>query len=325
MSEKFVESHADEAREVVENSEQAAIVGVTTPKKDAVERMSRRKLLWRRFKRNKTAIVGLVGLILVILLAVLGPVFSPWEFTKSDRTAFLKPPSPQHWFGTNSGGYDMFAMTVEGLRKSLLIGFIVAGLQTTIAALVGASAAFFGSWFDKLALWVVDLLLVIPSFLIIAIITKSAAGTNNSVWFLIILLAAFGWMLSARVVRSLTLSVRSLDYVTAAKFMSVPSFSIIVRHILPNISSLLIIDATLGVASAVLGETALSYFGFGVQAPEVSLGTLIAAGQPKAPTHPWTFLPPAAVLTLALVCVNFVGDGVRDALDPSSKSAGGKA
>ncbi|WP_371151646.1 ABC transporter permease [Buchananella felis] len=288
-------------------------------------RLSRRVILWRRFRRNKTALVGAVGLGIIVMIALFAPYLSKWDYTVPDQTAFLKPPSAQHWFGTDPGGFDMFAMTIEGLRKSLLIGFAVAAIQTTIAAFVGASAAYFGGWFDRVTLWVVDLLLVIPSFLIIAVLAHSTGKASGSVWMLILLLGAFGWMLSSRVVRSLTLSVRTLDYVTAAKYMSVPAFSIITKHILPNISSLLIIDATLGVASAVLAETTLSYFGFGVQAPEVSLGTLISYGQARATTHPWLFMPPAAVLTLALVCVNFVGDGVRDALDPSSKSAGGNA
>ncbi|MDO4792290.1 MAG: ABC transporter permease [Buchananella hordeovulneris] len=293
--------------------------------KKAPARLSRRTILWRRFKRNKTALVGAVGLIVIALVALFAPVLSPWDYTVPDQTAFLKPPNSAHWFGTDSGGFDMFAMTIEGLRKSLLIGLVVAGLQTTIAAFVGASAAYFGGWFDRITLWLVDLLLVVPAFLLIAVLAHSTGKASGSVWVLIGLLAAFGWMLSSRVVRSLTLSVRSLDYVTAARYMSVPSFTIIVKHILPNISSLLIIDATLGVASAVLSETTLSYFGFGVQAPEVSLGTLISYGQARATTHPWLFMPPAMVLTLTLVCVNFVGDGVRDALDPSSKSAGGNA
>lgn len=138
----------------------------------------------------------------------------------------------------------------------------------------------------------------------------------------IFLLSAFGWMLTARVIRSMTLSVISLDYVRAAKYMSVPSWTIIVRHIIPNVSSYLIIDATLGVVAAVMSETVLSYFGFGVQSPETSLGTLLAAGQTMATSFPWAFLAPATVLTLMLVFINFMGDGLRDALDPSSNSGG---
>lgn len=285
-------------------------------------RMTRGELVRRRFMRNKTALFGIAMLIVIIAFAIFGPMISKWSFHEIDYGAFYSPPSSEHWFGATQAGRDVFAMTAEGLRKSLIIGLAVAGLQTSIAAVIGSMAAYFGGWFDKVALWVIDLLLVVPSFLMIAILSQQAGAARGSILMFIFLLSIFGWMLSSRVVRSLTLSVRNAEYVTAAKYMSVPPMTIIFRHILPNISSLLIIDATLGVASAVLSETALSFFGFGVQAPNVSLGTLIAEGQRAATTFPWIFLAPATVLVLMLISVNFIGDGVRDALDPSSKSGG---
>ena len=242
-----------------------------------------------------------------------------------DTGAFLSPPSADHWFGTTQGGRDVFAMVAEGTRKSMLIGVCVALLQTGIAAVIGSSAAYFGGWWERIALWTTDLLLVVPSFLIIAIISQRAGASKGSIALFIILLAGFGWMLTARVVRSLTLSVKDLDYVNAARFMNVPSPVIIVRHIIPNIASLLIVDATVNVAYAVLSETTLSYFGFGVQAPNTSLGTLIAEGQRSATTYPWIFLAPAAVLVLMLLCVNVMGDGLRDAIDPSSQVQEAKA
>ena len=261
-------------------------------------RLSRRQLIARRFVRNPSAVIGIVG--------------------------FLQPPSAEHWFGTTQGGRDVFAMTVEGTRKSLVIGVCVALLQTAIAAVIGSTAAYFGGWWERVALWLTDLLLVVPSFLIIAILSQRAGANRGSIALFIVLLAGFGWMLTARVVRSLTLSVKTLDYVAAARFMNVRGIVIIVRHILPNIASLLIVDATVGLALAVMSETTLSYFGFGVQPPNTSLGTLIAEGQTAATTSPWIFLAPSGVLVIMLVCVNFMGDGLRDALDPSSKS-GGKA
>jgi peptide/nickel transport system permease protein len=139
---------------------------------------------------------------------------------------------------------------------------------------------------------------------------------------LAVLLAVFAWPLSARVVRSLTLSIREREYVLAARFMGLGAFRIIVRHILPNASSLLIIDATLGVGYAILSETGLSYFGFGVQPPDTSLGTLIGEGARMATSYPWIFLGPATILVFLVLCVNAVGDGLRDALDPSSMSGG---
>lgn len=288
------------------------------------KRLTRGRIILRRFLRNKTAVFGAVGILALALMAIFGNHVGQWSFTDVDSKAFLQPPSASHWFGTTQGGRDVFAMVVEGTRKSLMIGVFVALLQTTIAAIIGSSAAYFGGWWEKIALWATDLLLVVPSFLIIAILSQKAGAARGSIALLIVLLAGFGWMLTARVVRSLTLSVKNLDYVNAARFMNVPSPVIIVRHIIPNIASLLIVDVTLNVAYAVLSETTLSYFGFGVQAPNTSLGTLIAEGQRSATTYPWIFLAPAAVLVFMLVCVNFMGDGLRDAIDPSSKS-GGKA
>lgn len=286
------------------------------------KRLSRGRIIARRFLRNRTAVLGAAGFVLLVLFAALGGLVGPWAYTDVDKTAFLQPPSGRHWLGTTQGGRDVLAMVVEGTRKSMLIGVCVALLQTGIAAVIGSSAAYFGGWWERIALWMTDLLLVVPSFLIIAIISQRAGASKGSIALFIILLAGFGWMLTARVVRSLTLSVKDLDYVNAARFMNVPSPVIIVRHIIPNIASLLIVDATVNVAYAVLSETTLSYFGFGVQAPNTSLGTLIAEGQRSATTYPWIFLAPAAVVVIMLVCVNFMGDGLRDAVDPSSKSGG---
>ncbi len=284
--------------------------------------LTRKQLIWRRFIRSKTALVGLVGFGAIVLFALFGPFIARWDYLAVDNAAFMKPPSASHWFGTGQTGRDLFALTIEGLRKSLVIGISVALIQTVVAALVGSSAAFFGKFYDKAVLWIIDLLLVIPSFLLIAIISQRFGGSKGSTITFIFLLAAFGWMLTSRVVRSMTLSVISLDYVRAAKYMSVPSFATITRHIIPNVSSFLIIDFTLGVVSAVMTETFLSYFGFGVQPPETSLGVLLSEGQKVATTFPWVFLAPASVLSLMLIFINFMGDGLRDAIDPTSKSGG---
>jgi peptide/nickel transport system permease protein len=286
------------------------------------KRLTRGQLTLRRFLRNKTAVVGAAGILFLLVLALLGPYFLYWKFDDIDTNAFLTPPSSSHLLGTTQAGRDVLALTVRGLGKSLLIGLLVAMISTSVAALVGASAAYLGGWYEKAALWVIDLLLVVPSFFLIAIASRSAPEGDASWLILVVLLAAFAWPLSARVVRSLTLSIREREYVLAARFMGLGSLRIILRHILPNASSLLIIDATLNVGYAILSETGLSYFGFGVHAPDTSLGTLIGEGARMATTYPWIFLGPATVLVFLVLCVNAVGDGMRDALDPSSASGG---
>lgn len=288
---------------------------------DAV-RLSRTQLVMRRFWRPMSAKLGAFGLAFILALAIFGPSLAQWEFDVVDTTSFLTPPNSEHWFGTTQGGRDVFAMTMQGLRLSLVIGFAVASIQVFLSAVIGAIAAYYGKVIDTVILWIIDLLLVIPGFLLIAVVSQQFAGAQGSLTMFIVLLAGFGWMLSARVVRAMTKSVVSLEYVTAAKFMSVPSLTIIMKHVIPNISSYLIIDFTLGVVRAILSETALSYFGFGVQSPNTSLGTLLAEGAPRATTSGWVFLAPAIVLVFLLLSVNFLGDSLRDALDPSSKSGG---
>ena len=280
------------------------------------------RLLLTRFLRNKTAVVGLVIILALIVLALIGPWLSPFAYNEVDRQAYLKPPSWQHPMGTTQSGRDMWALTLHGLRKSLVIGLVVALLSTSIAAIVGAFAAYYGGWLERFSLWVIDLLLVIPSFLLIALIAGNATAGASSWLLLVLLLTLFGWMLSARVVRSLTQSVRQNEYIAAARYMGLSGPKIIFRHILPNIASLLIIDATLNVSGAILAETSLAYFGFGVQPPDTSLGTLLGDGARQLSSFPWLFAGPATIIVLLILSVNAVGDGLRDAFDPGSQASG---
>lgn len=277
----------------------------------------RAAVVLRRFARNRGALAGAVVLVLLFLLAFAGPLLTHWSHTDIDYTALRKPPSARHWWGTNGIGQDVFAQTVHGLQKSLLIGLLVAVFSTALAALVGACAGYFGGWTDRLLMFLVDLMLVFPGFLIIAIVSPRLRGGG---WFAFVaLLAVFAWMITARVVRSMTLSLREREFVRAARYMGVGPFRIIWRHILPNVASFLIIDATIAVGGAVMSETALSYFGFGIQPPDVSLGTLIAGGTSSAVTFPWMFFFAAGLLVVFVLAVNLVGDGLRDAFDPTAR------
>ncbi|MEI7716394.1 MAG: ABC transporter permease [Mycobacterium sp.] len=278
---------------------------------------SRRTLLARRFIRNKPAVVALCLLVLLFVGCYAVPPLLPWRYTDLDFHALLAPPSPRHWFGTDALGQDLLARILRGMQKSMLIGFCVALISTTIAATVGSIAGYFGGWRDRSLMWLVDLLLVVPSFFLIAIVTPRVKQSSSIAW-LIVLLAVFGWMVSSRMVRGLTMSLREREFVRAAKYMGVSSRRVIVSHIIPNVASILIIDATLNVGYAILAETGLSFLGFGVQPPDVSLGTLIADGTPSATTFPWVFLFPAGALVLIVLSANLTGDGLRDAFDPRS-------
>ncbi|MEU1425801.1 ABC transporter permease [Nocardia sp. NPDC056611] len=280
----------------------------------------RRKLVVRRFLRNKPAVIGLAILILMVVLAFALPPFLKYDYQQLDYTALLKPPSSRHPFGTNQIGQDVLAQTLRGLQKSLLIGFAVAFMAALIAAFTGSVAGLLGGWTDLAIMWLVDLLLVIPSFIIVALFAPRAKG-SGSIVLLILLLGGFGWMISARIVRGLTLSLREREFVRAARYMGASTWTVITTHIIPNVASFLIIDTALAVGAAIMGETGLSYLGFGVQPPDVSLGTLIASGTKSALTYPWLFLFAGGFLILTVLCTNLVGDGLRDAFDPSSQRA----
>ncbi|MEU2870995.1 ABC transporter permease [Streptomyces olivoreticuli] len=276
----------------------------------------RTRVALRRFAADTNAVVGAAVLLLLFLLAFGGPYLTHWSHTDIDYSALRQAPSATHWWGTNRIGQDVYAQVLHGLQKSLLIGLLVALFATVLASVVGACAGYFGGWTDRLVTFFIDLLLVFPAFLIIAIVSPRLRDTG---WLAFVgLLAVFGWMITARVVRSMTRSLKERDFVRAAELMGVHPLRIIFRHILPNVSSFLIVDATIAVGGAVMSETGLSYFGFGVQPPDVSLGTLIADGSGAAVTYPWMFFFAAGLLVVFVLAVNFLGDGLRDALDPTS-------
>ncbi|MFD9691432.1 ABC transporter permease [Kitasatospora sp. NPDC059088] len=279
----------------------------------------RGRLVLARLLAARGAVAGAVLILLLFVLAFGGPYLTPWDYAAPDFTALHQPPSGAHWFGTNGVGQDVFAQTVRGLQKSLIIGLLVALFSTALASLVGACAGYFGGWTDRALMFLVDLMLVFPSFLIITVVSPRL---RSSGWIaFVLLLALFNWMITARVVRSMTVSLREREFVRAARFMGVRPLRIITRHILPNVASFLIVDATIAVGGAVMSETALSYFGFGVRPPDVSLGTLLAAGTGEAPVFPWMFYFAAGLLVLFVLAVNLVGDGLRDALDPTAGGA----
>ncbi len=282
---------------------------------DVASFASRRTLVLRRFVRNKPAVVSIAILVILFIGCYALPPLLPYNYSDLDYYALQQPPSTDHWFGTNALGQDLLAQTLRGMQKSLLIGVCVAFISTVIAATVGTIAGYFGGWRDRTLMWIVDLMLVVPSFLLITIVVQRTKG--DIVW-MIVLLSVFSWMISSRIVRGMTMSLREREFVVAARYMGVSNTRIILRHIIPNVASIIIIDTALNVGIAVLAETALSYLGFGVQPPDVSLGTLIASGTPSATTFPWLFLFPAGALVLIIFCANLIGDGLRDALDPGS-------
>lgn len=282
----------------------------------SVRPLSRGRLIWRRLTRASRFWVGATAIAVILLWAIVGPLLYPYNATGRDPLNMGLGPTQLHWFGTNNIGQDLYAQTLVGLQKSLVIGLIAGPLGTLIAAVVGSVAGYLGGVVDRVLVWCINLLLVLPSFILLVILSPLFKGLS---WvFLTLFIAGFSWMIMAQVVRSQTRSLRDRDFVKAARYMGVPMPTILGRHIIPNVASLLIIDATLGVVASILAETGLSYFGFGIRAPDVSLGTLLAEGTSAAVTRPWLFVFPAGVLILTLFAVSLIGDALRDAVDPTS-------
>jgi peptide/nickel transport system permease protein len=286
---------------------------------DVARFASRRTLVLRRFLRNKPAVFSLALLVTLFIGCYALPPVLPYSYTDLDFYALQQPPSVDHWFGTNALGQDLLAQTLRGMQKSMLIGVCVAFISTILAATVGSIAGYFGGWRDRTLMWLVDLLLVVPSFYLVAIVTSHSRQSATVIW-LIVLLSFFGWMISSRIVRGMTMSLREREFVSAARYMGVSDTRVIVRHILPNVASFLIIDTALNVGAAIMAETGLSFLGLGVKPPDVSLGTLIEDSTTSVTTFPWVFLFPAGVLVLIVLCANITGDGLRDALDPGSRA-----
>ncbi|MGF6823623.1 peptide/nickel transport system permease protein [Microbacterium sp. ZKA21] len=286
------------------------------------KRTSLMKLYTRRFMRNRGALIGIVILILLVLFAIIGPLISPYSPSDLDFLALRQGPSAEHWFGTNGSGNDNFAQVATGLQRSMMIAVVVAFGTTAVSAIVGATAAYFRGPYERIMLIVIHFMMVIPNFLILAMISNDAGGN----WIVISLVMVFvvGWFMPARIIWTLSLSLREREYIHAARYAGLPGLKIVTRHMLPNIGSLLVINFTLGVVSAVLTETALSFLGFGVKLPDVSLGALIGYGSSTLVSAPWLFYFPALALTLLTVSMALIADGLRDALDPTS-AAGGRA
>jgi peptide/nickel transport system permease protein len=285
------------------------------------KRLSKVRLYSRRFMRNKPAVGGALIFVIIVLFALIGPFMQQFDHIELDFLALSDPPSAEHWFGTTNAGNDLYAQVVVGLQRSLLIALAVSVGTTALSGIVGTTAAYFGGWIERSSLLVIHFLMVVPTFLLLAVVSNDSGGDWRVIALMLILT---GWFVSARTIWTLSLSLREREYIAAARYMGVSGMKIVFRHMLPNIGSLLIINFTLGVVLAVQAETGLSFLGFGVKAPDVSLGSLIGSGAGTLTSAPWLFVFPAAVLTLLTVSMALVADGLRDALDPTS-AAGGRA
>ena len=286
------------------------------------------QLILRRFLRHRVAVAALVILVVVFLLVFFA------EFTA--RTPLNPNPLPllqanhgpslAHWFGTDELGRDQVTRILYAGRISVTIGLLVAILSTFIGTMIGASAGYFGGWVDQLLMRITDLFLIVPGIAIIAMAQKGLAGKNfpligqvSSSTLIIGILSLLFWQTIARVVRGLFLSIKEKEYVEAARASGASSWRIMFRHILPNIVGPIAVNTTLVVGYAIVLESTLSFLGFGVQPPQVSIGSMLNQSESAVGTHTsYLIYFPGIFLLLVVLCVNFLGDGLRDAFDPQS-------
>jgi len=272
----------------------------------------------RRLAKNKAAVVSIGLVVLIILVAFIGPYFVPWGYSEVDWTSIRKPPdfAKGHYLGTDQNGRDMLARVLQGTQMSLIVAAVATVVSVTIGVIYGAVSGYFGGRVDSLMMRFVDVMYALP-YILFVIILVVMFGRNPVLLFVGI--GAIEWLTMARIVRGQTLSIKEKEFIEAARASGAKPFAIIMRHIVPNLTGPVVIYATLTIPEIIIAESFLSYLGLGVQEPQTSLGTLISAGAPVAEVLPWMLLGPAAVLVTLLLCLTYIGDGLRDALDPKDR------
>jgi len=275
------------------------------------------QLITRRFLRHKAAVAALVLIIIMLVMCFGAKWIAPFAQNKQNLLAPEAGPNRHHWFGTDQLGRDYYSEVLFAGQVSLKIGIAVGLLSTIVGFAAGAVAGYFGKALDNLLMRVTDLFLVIPAIAVLAIALKYFGYTDITI---IMVLAGLAWMSVARVVRSQVLSLREKEFVEAARASGASSWRIITHHILPNMLGPIMVNATLGIAGAIVTEATLSFLGFGVQPPKTSWGKMLSDAEGQVGTsHSYLLYFPGMMLLLIVLCVNFVGDGLRDAFDPQAK------
>jgi oligopeptide transport system permease protein len=276
---------------------------------------------WSRLRRSRAAWVALFTLAVVVVAALVGPWLSHYPVDAVDWTqaSLASPPSLAngHWFGTDANGRDLFVRVWIGTRMSLLVAVLATLVSVLIGVAWGATAGYLGGRVDGLMMRFVDVLYALPYMFFVIILT---VVFGRSLVLIFLAIGAVGWLTMARIVRGQALALRQREFVEAAIALGLPARTIIARHVVPNVAGTVIVYATLTVPQVILFESFLSFLGLGVQEPLTSLGRLVAEGALEMETSPWLLLIPSAVLATILLCLNFLGDGLRDALDPRQRA-----
>jgi peptide/nickel transport system permease protein len=268
---------------------------------------------WRKFRTNGLALTGSVIVLSLFVLSFLASWLSPFDPAAIDLKNILAPPSAQHWFGTDQLGRDVLSRMIWGAGISLKVGFVATGIAVFIGTILGAVSGYYGKWVDAVIMRFVDMMLCFPTFfLILAVI----AFLEPSIWNIMIIIGATGWMGITRLVRAEFISLKERDFVLAARSIGASDRRIIFLHILPNAMTPILVAATLGIAGAILTESALSFLGIGVQPPTPSWGNILTAGKDNIDIAWWLSLYPGLAILITVLGYNLLGEGIRDALDP---------
>ncbi|MEZ4734339.1 MAG: ABC transporter permease [Caldilineaceae bacterium] len=306
---------------MVEQSSELGRIGTTTLQvgrktAGAVETPLRRT--WRRFRRHKLAIAGLVFISIIALMGIFAPVVAPLDPLKTSLIDSLVPPNSTYWLGTDPVGRDVWSRTVYAIRVSLSVGIVAVGISLVIALLLGTISGYYGGAVDMIVMRLTDIIMTIPGLVIIMAVV-SVLGP--SIYNVMAVIGVLGWTGMARLLRAQILSVRERDFIRAAQSIGVADWRIMLLHVLPNSVAPVLVAATFGVAAAILTEAALSFLGFGVLPPTPSWGNMLNAARSlsRLQENPWFWLPPGMMILLTVLAINFIGDGLRDALDPRTK------
>jgi peptide/nickel transport system permease protein len=274
--------------------------------------------LWQRYRKHKMAVVGLVFMILVVFLAVFAPWLGTIDPTKTSLIDSLQPPSREHWLGTDLSGRDVWSRIAFAARASLIAGVVSTLIASVIAIILGTVSGYYGGIIDNVIMRVTDVIMCIPDLIIImALVSVLGPGLLN----VVIAIGILGWTGKTRLLRAQILAVREKEYVTAARCSGASNRRIMLRHILPNSFSPILVAGTLSVAGAILTEASLSFLGFGILPPSPSWGEMLNAARSftRLQENPWIWMPPGIMILLTVLAINFIGDGLRDSLDPRQK------
>ncbi len=274
-------------------------------------------MFWKRFKKNKLAVAG-GGLVFgLLLIAAFAPLISHYDPTEINVEHILETPSPSHILGTDELGRDVFSRMLYGARISLAVGFVAVGIATFIGIILGSLAGYYGGWVETMIMRFVDIMLCIPAFFLVLTVI---AFLGSSIWNIMLVIGLTGWMGVSRLVRAEFLSLKEREYVLAARCIGASDLRIIFRHILPNALAPVWVSVILGIAGAILTESALSFLGIGIQPPVPSWGNILTSGKENLEIAWWLSFFPGLAILLSVLSYNLLGEGLRDALDPRLKT-----